>query len=322
MKKIVILLLVAIYAISGELEDLYLKGGIAAVQQKIEKNLQSKEYWDNALKDLNLTYGYYSNSDRLIIVVDKTAKEISINKYENGAIKILKNNEIITGLMGEKLVEGDLKTPVGVYEITRRFTPPTTYYGPVAFSLSYPNLYDKLRKRTGSGIWIHGYPMEGDIRENEVETRGCVAMKNDLLLSFEDVVQNNKSIVIINEKGYPKAKNSDIAIIFANLFAWKDAWTISDLDRYLSFYSSDFRRFDGMRLNEFSAMKKRVFSKNESKIIEFKNITIVPYPNTEGKNSYRVSFDEKYRADTYKFDGNKVLYVNIENDQMKILIEE
>ena len=63
-----------------------------------------------------------------------------------------------------------------------------------------------------------------------------------------------------------------------------------------------------MRLNEFSAMKKRVFSKNESKIIEFKNITIVPYPNTEGKNSYRVSFDEKYRADTYKFDGNKVLY--------------
>ena len=126
MKKIVILLLATIYAISGELEDLYLKGGIAAVQQKIEKNLQSKEYWDNALKDLNLTYGYYSNSDRLIIVVDKTAKEISINKYENGAIKILKNNEIITGLMGEKLVEGDLKTPVGVYEITRRFTPPTT----------------------------------------------------------------------------------------------------------------------------------------------------------------------------------------------------
>ena len=51
MKKIVILLLAAIYAISGELEDLYLKGGIAAVQQKIEKNLQSKEYWDNALKD-------------------------------------------------------------------------------------------------------------------------------------------------------------------------------------------------------------------------------------------------------------------------------
>ena len=203
--------------IAGELEDLYLQGGITAVQKKIEKNLQSKEYWDNALKDLNLTYGYYSNSDRLIIAVDKTAKQISINRYENGNIKVLKSNEIITGLMGEKLVEGDLKTPVGAYEITRRFTPPTTYYGPVAFSLSYPNLYDKLRKRTGSGIWIHGYPMEGDVRENEVETRGCVAMKNDLLIAFEDVVKNNKSIVIISEKGYPQALTSDIAVIFAGL---------------------------------------------------------------------------------------------------------
>lgn len=321
MKKL-ILLLISACMIAGELEDLYLQGGITAVQKKIEKNLQNPEYWNNNLKDMNLTYGYYSNSDRLIIVVDKTAKQISINRYENGNIKVLKSNEIITGLMGEKLAEGDLKTPVGAYEITRRFTPPTTYYGPVAFSLSYPNLYDKMRSRTGSGIWIHGYPMEGNVRENEVETRGCVAMKNDLLVAFEDVVKNNKSIVLISEKGYPQALTSDIAVIFAGLFAWKEAWTISDLDRYLSFYSSDFRRFDGMKLSEFSAMKKRVFSKNESKIIEFKNFTIVPYPSTDSKNIYRVSFDEKYRADTYNFDGQKVLYVAVENNKMKILIEE
>ena len=246
--------------IAGELEGLYLQGGITAVQKKIEKNLQNPEYWNNNLKDMNLTYGYYSNSDRLIIAVDKTAKQISINRYENGNIKVLKSNEIITGLMGEKLAEGDLKTPVGAYEITRRFTPPTTYYGPVAFSLSYPNLYDKMRSRTGSGIWIHGYPMEGDVRENELETRGCLAMKNDILENFEDIVQNNKAIVIISENGAPKSNRDDIAVILAELFAWKEAWTKSDLDRYIGFYHSDFRRFDGMKLAEFTQMKKRIFT--------------------------------------------------------------
>ncbi|MDY3132508.1 MAG: hypothetical protein SOW11_00705, partial [Campylobacter lanienae] len=135
MKKLLVLLLTAIYLFGGELEELYLKGGIKAVQDKIEKNLQSPKYWSDNLKDKDLRYGYHDDKSRLIIVADKTSKNITINQYENGKIKELQNNEMITGLMGEKLLEGDLKTPVGVYDITRRFTPPTTYYGPVAFSL-------------------------------------------------------------------------------------------------------------------------------------------------------------------------------------------
>ena len=69
MKKL-ILLLISACMIAGELEDLYLQGGITAVQKKIEKNLQNPEYWNNNLKDMNLTYGYYSNSDRLIIAAN------------------------------------------------------------------------------------------------------------------------------------------------------------------------------------------------------------------------------------------------------------
>ena len=322
MKKSLVVLSMAIHLAGGELEDLYLKGGIKAVQDKIEQNLQSPKYWSDNLKDKDLRYGYHDDKSRLIIVADKTSKNITINQYENGKIKELQNNEMITGLMGEKLLEGDLKTPVGVYDITSRFTPPTTYYGPVAFSLSYPNLYDKLRERTGSGIWIHGYPMEGDVRENELETRGCLAMKNDILENFEDIVQNNKAIVIISENGAPKSNRDDIAVILAELFAWKEAWTKSDLDRYIGFYHSDFRRFDGMKLAEFTQMKKRIFSKNESKIIEFQNFNITPYPNTDDKNIYRVNFSEKYRADSYKFNGDKTLYVEVADNKMKILVEE
>ena len=147
-------------------------------------------------------------------------------------------------------------------------------------------------------------------------------MKNDILENFEDIVQNNKAIVIISENGEPKSNRDDIAVILAELFAWKEAWTKSDLDRYIGFYHSDFRRFDGMKLAEFTQMKKRIFSKNESKIIEFQNFNITPYPNTDDKNIYRVNFSEKYRADSYKFNGDKTLYVEVADNKMKILVEE
>ena len=47
MKKL-ILLLISACMIAGELEDLYLQGGITAVQKKIEKNLQNPEYWNKS----------------------------------------------------------------------------------------------------------------------------------------------------------------------------------------------------------------------------------------------------------------------------------
>jgi len=75
---------------------------------------------------------------------------------------------------GDKQKEGDLKTPEGVYFITHKITQKLDFmeYGPHAVNLNYPNPADRLRGKTGSGIWLHskGQPIEG------ITTRGCLAI--------------------------------------------------------------------------------------------------------------------------------------------------
>ncbi|MBR4422611.1 MAG: hypothetical protein IKS68_00150, partial [Mailhella sp.] len=47
---------------------------------------------------------------------------------------------------GDKQVQGDLKTPEGIYFVTRKITQQLDFmeYGPHAFALNYPNPVDRL----------------------------------------------------------------------------------------------------------------------------------------------------------------------------------
>ncbi|QPH84211.1 L,D-transpeptidase family protein [Campylobacter concisus] len=301
-------------------EEIYLKNGSAAVIDAIEKNILSKDYWLKKLEGKDLRYGYYDN-EILLSVVDKTKKKLEVISYNGGITKKLFSSSVIVGKNGDKLLEGDLKTPVGVYQLTRRFTPNDRYLGPLAFSLSYPNLLDKLAKRNGGGIWIHGYPLDGQ-RTDELKTKGCVAMQNDTLMKFDDVVDHKKTLAFIYEDKRPEASAKDIAVIISGLLGWKKTWSESDIENYLKFYDKNFERYDGMSLEKFKSMKRAIFSKKEKKRISFSNFLITPYPNLKNDRLFRVSFYEDYVSDTHKFAGQKTLYVKLYNDDMKIFIEE
>ena len=301
-------------------EEIYLKNGSAAVIDAIEKNILSKDYWLKKLEGKDVRYGYYDN-EILLSVVDKTKKKLEVISYNGGITKKLFSSSVIVGKNGDKLLEGDLKTPVGVYQLTRRFTPNDRYLGPLAFSLSYPNLLDKLAKRNGGGIWIHGYPLDGQ-RTDELKTKGCVAMQNDTLMKFDDVVDHKKTLAFIYEDKRPEASAKDIAVIISGLLGWKKTWSESDIENYLKFYDKNFERYDGMSLEKFKSMKRAIFSKKEKKRISFSNFLITPYPNLKNDRLFRVSFYEDYVSDTHKFAGQKTLYVKFYNDDMKIFIEE
>ncbi len=301
-------------------EEIYLKNGSAAVIDAIEKNILSKDYWLKKLEGKDVRYGYYDN-EILLSVVDKTKKKLEVISYNGGITKKLFSSSVIVGKNGDKLLEGDLKTPVGVYQLTRRFTPNDRYLGPLAFSLSYPNLLDKLAKRNGGGIWIHGYPLDGQ-RTDELKTKGCVAMQNDTLMKFDDVVDHKKTLAFIYEDKRPEASAKDIAVIISGLLGWKKTWSESDIENYLKFYDKNFERYDGMSLEKFISMKRAIFSKKEKKRISFSNFLITPYPNLKNDRLFRVSFYEDYVSDTHKFAGQKTLYVKLYNDDMKIFIEE
>lgn len=321
-KTVAFIFLLLSFLYSKSLEQIYLEDGIEAVKKILDENIKKSDFWIDSIKNVDVKYGYYDNNTT-IINVDKIGKKMSMYMYNDGNLTNIFHQDIITGELGDKFKEGDLKTPVGAYEVTRRFTPPSNYYGPIAFSLSYPNLYDKALGKTGGGIWIHGFPSDGN-RKNELTTEGCVALKNDLLLEFDDLMkkQATKAIALISESGEITASKDDIAILFRDIFFWKQAWILSDVEKYLNFYDENFTRYDGMKLSDFKAMKKRIFAKNEKKKIVFSGYEISPYPNLQNKKIFRISFMEFYHAPSHKFQGQKTLYATIKDGKMKIILEQ
>lgn len=308
---------------ASDLVKIYLDQGLEAVGVEIEKELMDKNFWLSEIADKNISLGYYSSKVD-IVLTNKTDKILRVYSYDNGKIKKdFEQKSIITGLMGDKKVEGDLKTPIGFYELGQKFNPGDPYYGPFAFATTYPNLLDKVQGKTGGGIWIHGYPLDGT-RIDEFKTKGCIALFNENLEKFAKIVQDRKVFVMTEEKDKVRANKEEIASLFADLFAWKFAWTNNNIDSYLEFYDqNEFKRFDKMKFEQFASMKKAIFSRKENKKIKFSDINISPYPNLNNEVIYRISFYEDYYTKNYQFKGNKTLYVKLnDKGKMKILAEQ
>ena len=318
----VFLFLSVLNAVNNDFSRIYLNGGIYAVEKALNEDFVKKEFWIDQLKDQNSSLGYYTK-DCAIVLINKKNKTFDLFYYENGKLinKFFQKN-ILTGLMGDKKIEGDLITPMGFYELGKKFFPGDPYYGPFAFSTTYPNLFDRVNGKTGSGIWIHGYPLNGD-RIDEMRTRGCIALFNDKLEEFSTLIKDKTVYVIIEEDKKVRANKDEISSILSSLFNWKKAWSENDINLYLSFYDKDkFKKYDKTDYKKFAESKKAIFSKNDKKTISFSNINISPYPNVNNDKIFRISFYEDYYTKNYQFKGDKILYVRLDKDgKIKILSE-
>jgi murein L,D-transpeptidase YafK len=239
---------------------------------------------------------------------------------KNNSFKKINSYSAFTGkYSGDKKSEGDYRTPVGIYNIVKKLDKVDSFYGPLALVTSYPNLYDTYNNKDGHGIWIHGVPTN---QQRDEYTKGCIAIGNKDLVCLDKAIDYDKTLLIINDtqiKIYP-SKN-ELATILSDLYAWRYAWIYNDEQKYLSFYDSSFKRFDGMKIDDFKRYKTRIFAKNEEKTIDFKDLKIIPYPNYE-KNLYAVSFTEDYHSNSLSFSGNKTLIVKVTNNVFKIVTEE
>ncbi|XOB61519.1 L,D-transpeptidase family protein [Campylobacterota bacterium DY0563] len=318
MKKTLLFLILIINTLTADLVDVYRTEGLDAVKEELEKELMKKEYWQKYLADKRVDYGYYE-SRKYLILTQKRRKEITLFEVNRNSYNVLfKENVIVGEKDGDKEDEGDLKTPMGVYDLTDKLTKLDQFYGPLALVTSYPNTFDKVRDKKGSGIWIHGMPLN---EERESFTKGCIALDNAKLEELDKSIDYDKSILLISDLAPRKASRNEISIILSSIYKWRDAWKKSDLDEYLRFYSDSFKRHDGMDIEKFRKYKERIFSKNEKKTILFTNINIVPYPNALNKSMFKVIMDEDYKTKYYTFVGKKELYIEVKDNQIKILAE-
>jgi murein L,D-transpeptidase YafK len=303
-------------AISPQLVELYRTQGIDAVENKIQEQLKTKKYWEDVLEEKDVSNGYYE-SIQFVVICQKDMKAMVL--YDTKNSKQLFSSSVYVGqIEGDKQKEGDLKTPVGAYSLTKRRTDVDPFYGPLALTTNYPNIYDKAQGKTGHGIWIHGVP-ENEKRDDY--TKGCIALENNKIKKLDKTIKIDESILLISQTKFEEVSKSDISTMMASLFQWRDAWKQSDIKKYLSFYNENFVKSNGQNFSNFKKFKKRVFNKKEKKIIKFSNINIIPYPNEKNKKMFKIVMDEIYKTKTHKFNGKKALYVELLNDRFSILTE-
>lgn len=125
---------------------------------------------------------------------------------------------------GDKEVRGDLKTPEGVYFIVGKRTAGLDFqdYGGVAYPLDYPNPVDRLRGKTGSGIWVHSRGR----RVTPYESHGCVVVNLDDMSALSPRLQSGTP-VIIAERFRPQngAATSEAADrVKKRTCGWYGAW--------------------------------------------------------------------------------------------------
>ena len=140
----------------------------------------------------------------------------------------------------DKLVEGDRRTPLGVYWVTSALPKRMldARFGHGAMRFNYPNAVDRLQGRTGSGLFLHGVPSDA-MNRAPFSTDGCVAMANrDItqLLALLDV--DATPVVIARRLDWvaPEAARQTAADFDAAWQAWSEARRADDGARqwYLS----------------------------------------------------------------------------------------
>jgi len=320
LNKLLIFTLLSFSLYANSILTNYRLNGVNSIEKQMDLELSRTDYWDKYLENIDTSFGY-TESYSAILLCDKEKSTLSLYKHDKKKkFTFLKNYDAFTGKMkGDKNIEGDLKTPLGIYKLTKKISKLDSFYGPLAFVTSYPNTYDKYRGKNGSGIWIHGLPTE---QERDEYTKGCIAINNSNIECLDKQINIDETMLIINpSQSQHSISKKTLSKLLAGLFQWRYSWLYNDTQKYLSFYSHNFIRDDGMSYENFTKHKARIFKKAEKKEIIFNGINIIPYPNSE--NIFQITFKEFYTSSSFKFEGHKVLMVKLDkNNNFKIFTEK
>lgn len=251
-----------------------------------------------------------------IIVAEKSTHLLHLFKNNEGKPELVKSYQVVTGKKsGDKGIEGDFRTPEGIYNFTEFLTNKQliektgaagVIYGAGAFVTDYPNPVDQRMGKSGSGIWLHSTNDETRL-DKGLDSRGCVVTANSDLLDVSKYLELYKTPIIIvqdliylNEKTYETQKNG----LKKGVEAWLESWRNKDIESYMSHYHpSEFKDAKG-NFAKYKAYKKAVFSMGGRPKIDLDNISIL-----QSKNYAVVTFTQKYVSSTINDSGKKLLYM-------------
>lgn len=247
-----------------------------------------------------------------------------LQRQDNGGFQTIETHPISIGKQGYgKEVEGDQRTPVGIYTITS-FLPDEDLvdrYGSGAFPLNYPNIVDRLARRTGYGIWLHGLP-KGVTSRPRFDSDGCVVIDNPTLMSLAKYIDIGSTRMIL-------AENLDWVSISTNrpirdrlesrIENWRTAWSAMDNDDYLAFYSSEFSNFS-QDYAAWDTYKRRIHQAKSWVKVEVSDVSLTRYPGED--DLVIAEFYQTYESSNFNAQGVKQQLWRLEDDGVWRIIYE
>jgi murein L,D-transpeptidase YafK len=273
----------------------------------------------------------YLPPNNVVLVVDKSLQTLFVYKTDiNGNLSLYRYYPSTTGQnFGEKNASGDKKTPRGIYFFTRfqnRYqlgNNPT--YGEGAFVTDYPNLIDRILKKDGYGIWLHGSDIENRAMK-PFQTQGCVVVENRKIQELKNFIKLKQTPIVIEDKVFFGKPRNDIKnTIMERLNLWKTSWEKKDIRTFFSLYDKDFRYGKNLRgtLRTFIPSKKRKILRKRKIEVSISDLKILYLKDGyKDKDLVITHFLQFYRGDSYRDYGIKKIYWVGKNNNFKIIGEE
>ena len=246
-----------------------------------------------------------------LIVVDLNLARLYVLANQNGRLSLVRHHYAAIGRNGtRKVLEGDLRTPVGVYHITQWRDGSTLpdLYGSGAYPVDYPNAWDRFKQRTGYGIWLHGVPSATYTRAPK-SSEGCVTMANDDLTALRPFVEVGQTPVVFTDELEwlpPERAAQELQSWLGRMENWRMAWSSVDTESYLSYYHPDFST-PGMTRAQFDAHKRRVNAGKTFIDVEIDELNLWRYPGVE-EPMVLVEFTQRYRSSNFSSTTQKQQY--------------
>ncbi len=251
-----------------------------------------------------------------LIAVDKDKQELYVYNIDN-QLKLQQSYVCTTGQkVGDKLVQGDLKTPEGVYFVVQHLASGLdfTMYGNEAFTLNYPNPVDRLRKKTGYGIWIHG---RGE-KIRPLITQGCVALNNEDLKVLGDLLEPGTPVALTSSLapvGQPPAEQiATVTELKNKVHGWAKAWGSRSASMFSYYDAAAYSIAQGEDFSKFKAQKERLF-----KNLPWIKNNVYDVQVLQGPGYWVTWFYQDYQAPNLSTQGIRRLYWQ-KNDKNEFVI--
>jgi len=291
---------------------------------RAEAYVRLRSYGDHPTAHLVPRYVLqFAPTQKHAIVVDASRSRVYVYENANGTPRLVESYYSTLGKRGiEKTVEGDKKTPIGVYHATSRLpgSKLPDLYGWGAFPINYPNEWDRLLGKTGYGIWLHGVPSDSYSRAPWASD-GCIALANPDIENLGRRVQVGVTPVIIADRVEwlaPEAWRTERDAFVRQLKTWRTDWESLDPERYFAHYAREFRS-NGMDLAAWQEHKRRVNGGKAWIKVSLNNVSIFRSPGQQ--SLIAVTYQQDYRSNNLAQQTRKRQYWVMEDGRWKIAYE-